>query len=76
MKLKQLFCRHNFKPIDGYEDKKNNRWVTTKKCLKCNKEQIEYHYYPPKCKLTNKFCYEDYDNCKFCNVYVYKRYNL
>lgn len=70
MKLKQFLCIHNYKYSKSYEDKNNNCWVVVRKCEKCRKEFAKRDYYPPKCKISGKYCYERLDNCTLCDTYM------
>jgi hypothetical protein len=51
--LKQFFCRHNWKSVDKFTQKKFNKYKNTAKvhayCLKCKKK----NYNLSLCKLKN-----------------------
>ena len=78
IKIKKLLCKHEYKPINGYENEDKTYWVTVKRCVKCGKTVTEKDFYPPKCKITNKSCIHsddpEFDNCRLCDVYEWRWY--
>lgn len=80
--IKQLFCDHDFKNVDGH-DVDNKYWIIKYRCKKCGKEKREKLYYPPRCEITGKFC-DNEDildiSCGYCWRYqslnVYERHSL